>query len=78
MFRSPLTDTIVILVVVLLIFGPKRLPLLGKGIREFKDSITDGSGADDEAERPTLTSAGGAPAVAHSEPAEASVPDPRS
>jgi sec-independent protein translocase protein TatA len=34
----------VILVVALLIFGPKRLPeighSLGKGMREFKDSIT--------------------------------------
>ncbi len=38
-----------ILVVALLIFGPKRLPeigrSLGKGMREFKDSIT---GSDDE------------------------------
>ncbi len=35
---------VVILVVALLIFGPKRLPeighSLGKGMREFKDSIT--------------------------------------
>ena len=33
-----------ILIVVLLVFGPKRLPeigrSLGKGMREFKDSIT--------------------------------------
>ena len=39
----------ILLVVVLLIFGPKRLPemgkSLGKGMREFKDSIT---GKDDE------------------------------
>jgi sec-independent protein translocase protein TatA len=35
---------IVILIVALLVFGPKRLPeigrSLGKGMREFKDSIT--------------------------------------
>ena len=35
---------VVILVVALLVFGPKRLPeigkSLGKGMREFKDSIT--------------------------------------
>jgi sec-independent protein translocase protein TatA len=41
---------VVILVVALLIFGPKRLPeigrSLGKGMREFKDSIT---GSDDKA-----------------------------
>ena len=34
----------IVLVIVLLIFGPKRLPGLGKqlgtGMREFKDSIT--------------------------------------
>ena len=44
MFRNPSTDLIVVLVIVLLIFGPKRLPGLGKqlghGMREFKDSIT--------------------------------------
>ena len=41
---------VVILVVALLIFGPKRLPeigrSLGNGMREFKDSIT---GSDDKA-----------------------------
>ena len=40
---------ILILIVALLIFGPKRLPemgrSLGKGMREFKDSIT---GKDDD------------------------------
>jgi sec-independent protein translocase protein TatA len=44
---------VVILVVALLIFGPKRLPeigrSLGKGMREFKDSIT---GSDEKAELP--------------------------
>jgi sec-independent protein translocase protein TatA len=65
MFRNPTTDLIVVLVIVLLIFGPKRLPGLGKqlgqGIREFKESITgDGKNSDeaDEAEnRPALTQA---------------------
>ena len=59
--KSPSTDLIIILVIVLLIFGPKRLPglgrQLGQGMREFKDSIT-GSSKDDEAEsRPELTAA---------------------
>jgi sec-independent protein translocase protein TatA len=59
--KSPSTDLIIILVIVLLIFGPKRLPglgrQLGQGMREFKDSIT-GNSKDDEAEsRPELTSA---------------------
>jgi sec-independent protein translocase protein TatA len=38
------TELIVILVVALLLFGPRRLPeigqAVGKGIREFKDAIT--------------------------------------
>jgi sec-independent protein translocase protein TatA len=63
MFRNPLTDVIVVLVVVLLIFGPKRLPQLGKslgqGMREFKDGITGSSKSDDE-ERPALNSGDGA------------------
>ena len=37
-------ELIIILVVVLVIFGPKRLPdlgrSLGRGMREFKDSVT--------------------------------------
>lgn len=38
------TELIVVLVVALLIFGPKRLPdlgrSLGRGMREFKESVT--------------------------------------
>jgi len=45
---------VVILIVLLLVFGPKRLPemgrSLGRGMREFKDSIT-GSGIDDDEPR---------------------------
>jgi sec-independent protein translocase protein TatA len=45
---------IVILIVALLVFGPKRLPeigrSLGKGMREFKESI---SGKDEKAELPS-------------------------
>jgi sec-independent protein translocase protein TatA len=37
-------EIVIILVIVLVIFGPKRLPDLGKslgrGMREFKDSVT--------------------------------------
>jgi sec-independent protein translocase protein TatA len=44
-------EIIIVLVVVLLIFGPKRLPDLGRslgsGMREFKDSVT-GKDRDDE------------------------------
>lgn len=46
------TELIIVLVIVLLIFGPKRLPGLGRqlgsGMREFKDSITSRGGHDDD------------------------------
>ena len=48
-----ITGLIVILVVALLVFGPKRLPeigrAVGKGMREFKDSV---SGKDTKNELP--------------------------
>ena len=38
------THIAIVLIVLLLIFGPKRLPLtgraLGRGIREFKEAVT--------------------------------------
>ena len=38
------TELLIVLVIVLVIFGPKRLPGLGKslgsGMKEFKDSVT--------------------------------------
>jgi sec-independent protein translocase protein TatA len=37
-------EIVIVLVIVLVIFGPKRLPdlgrSLGRGMREFKDSVT--------------------------------------
>lgn len=49
----------IVLVIVLVIFGPKRLPTLGRqlgsGMREFKDSIT-GKDKDDD-DTPQLTAA---------------------
>lgn len=37
-------EIVVVLIIVLIVFGPRRLPemgrSLGKGIREFKDSLT--------------------------------------
>ncbi len=48
----------ILLVIVLLVFGPKRLPemgrSLGKGMREFKNSIT-GKDEDGPAELPAAT-----------------------
>ena len=51
-------ELVVILVVVLLLFGAKRLPELGRslgsGMREFKDSVT-GKDSDKDAAPPTRT-----------------------
>jgi sec-independent protein translocase protein TatA len=45
-------ELVIVLVIVLVIFGPKKLPGLGRslgtGMREFKDSITGSSKDDDE------------------------------
>ena len=46
-------EIIVVLIIALIVFGPKRLPelgnSLGKGIREFKDSVT-GDNKDDDSD----------------------------
>jgi sec-independent protein translocase protein TatA len=46
---------VVILIVLLLVFGPKRLPemgrSIGRGMREFKDSLTSRDDGDDDRER---------------------------
>jgi Sec-independent protein translocase protein TatA len=78
MFRNPLVDVVVVLLIVLLFFGPKRLPALGQGLREFKDSLTGGDDDKDEAERPSLTPAAAPPAPAQSQPAERQASEPRS
>jgi sec-independent protein translocase protein TatA len=50
------TELIIVLVIALLILGPKRLPAagrsLGQGIREFKDSITGKDTPAAEVEQP--------------------------
>ena len=60
-------ELIIVLVIVLLVFGPKRLPGLGKslgtGMREFKDSVT---GKDKDEERPELQTDARADAPAES------------
>jgi sec-independent protein translocase protein TatA len=75
MFRNPTTDAIVVLVIVLLIFGPKRLPLLGRelgrGMREFKDSITGDHKDRDEQEKPAI-----APVSESADLAAGSAPEP--
>src|SRR5215470_13498700 len=56
MFRSPIADGVIVLVVLLLFFGPKRLPMLsrsvGESIKEFKGGIDKDK---DEITAPTAT-----------------------
>jgi sec-independent protein translocase protein TatA len=55
-FGISLPELLILLVVLLLVFGAKRLPemgkSLGKGMREFKDAVT---GMDDEPDSATST-----------------------
>jgi sec-independent protein translocase protein TatA len=73
-FGIGIWELLILLVVLLLVFGPKRLPemgrQLGKGMREFKDSVT-GDSKDDETEVAALPPA---EQVASSEPAVPAAP----
>ena len=82
-------ELIIVLVILLVIFGPKRLPgagkALGTGMREFKDSLTGGGKDDDESDDDDAKAldAGPAPApvtttaAAADERRETSVTEPR-
>ena len=58
-FNLGMTELLVIMVVVLLVFGAKRLPeigsSMGKGIREFKKSIKEVQSSIDEPNSATQT-----------------------
>jgi sec-independent protein translocase protein TatA len=45
-------ELVVVLIIALVVLGPKKLPevgkSLGKGMREFKESLSDISSSDDE------------------------------
>jgi TatA/E family protein of Tat protein translocase len=62
MFRNPIADGLVILIVVLLFLAPKRLPMLGRGvgqgIKEFKEGITGDSDAQEPAQLSSETGEG--------------------
>jgi len=54
-------EVIIVLVIALIILGPKKLPQLGRslgsGMREFKDSIGGGSKHDDDDDAAEITAA---------------------
>lgn len=73
-------ELVVVLVVALIVLGPKRLPevgrSLGRGIREFKESLNTDAGDDEldveEAPKPLATTAATAPVP----PADSAEPQP--
>jgi sec-independent protein translocase protein TatA len=70
----------VVLVIVLIIFGPKRLPELGKsmghGIREFKNSISGDSDKDSPEEKQKELQASQQAQVSQPQPPPAAAEDP--
>jgi sec-independent protein translocase protein TatA len=71
----------IVLVIVLVIFGPKRLPGLGRqlgsGMREFKDSITGANKDRDDDDVPALAQASADEPPRAAEPPRAEVGEPR-
>jgi sec-independent protein translocase protein TatA len=67
-------EILLLLLVLLLVFGPKRLPemgrSLGRGMREFKDSVTGKHKEEEEIqEQPAIVTASAEPTAAAPAPA---------
>jgi sec-independent protein translocase protein TatA len=69
-FGVGLPEVLIVLIIALVVFGPKRLPELGKslgsGMRSFKESITE-----DEEEKKLSTGSDAKPDAVHAEKSEA-------
>jgi sec-independent protein translocase protein TatA len=64
-FGLGLPEILIVLVLILVLFGPKRLPDLGRslgtGMREFKDSVTADTKVETRSELPPAAPAAPAP-----------------
>jgi len=75
-------EIIVVLIIALVVFGPKRLPelgnSLGKGIREFRDTVTGDKqdDGDDDVKALSATKATTSPVVEPATPVEQPVEQP--
>ncbi len=65
-------ELVIVLVIALVVLGPKRLPGLGKqlgdGMRDFKDALTENHDKDDDDEGGDDDAAAGRPALTQSTP----------
>jgi sec-independent protein translocase protein TatA len=61
-------ELLLILAIALVVLGPKKLPeagrSLGRGLREFKNSVSNMSGNDEDEEKPSLKARNGESASA--------------
>lgn len=75
-------EILLLLLVLLLVFGPKRLPemgrSLGRGMREFKDSITGKNKVDEDDEEEVAAIASPAVTTPTAEPTATTVAPPES
>jgi sec-independent protein translocase protein TatA len=73
MFSNP-ENLLIVLLIVLVLFGAKRLPGLGRGLghgmREFKEGITGASKPEEDDEVPTISRASATPAETPATPRE--------
>ena len=74
-----MTELIIVLVIALIVLGPKRLPeagrSLGRGMREFKDSLSGGSNKHDDDDE--FAEIGAVPASAKKTTSDSSTPVPK-